>query len=283
MSGSKTDFERFLEQELLEIKGNYFPVKTNYLQRMLTKKVDCKSLHPNPQDEFTDPEIGPNYEIISEYEKQMRENTYNDKPIIVERLHPDGYMIINGHHRWAAALRLGRHELPVQVVNLMHEAEVEEILRNTRHTKRAVFDLDEVILRPADEEFLEPPLPSPKNRQYTERLYRGVPALMHFLEKNGYDLWVYSAEYYSTDYIQDLLSHYHVELDGFLSAAGKMRQLENRIRSAYEFTLNFDQVTVYQTRRGSRELRTVELKYSPGEWSQACMDAVDKLESGAET
>ncbi|MBP3241914.1 MAG: ParB N-terminal domain-containing protein [Oribacterium sp.] len=28
-------------------------------------------------------------------------------PIIVEKMYPDGYMILNGHHRWAAATRLG--------------------------------------------------------------------------------------------------------------------------------------------------------------------------------
>ena len=283
MSGSKTDFERFLEQEMQKLKGDYFPVKTNYLQRVLTRKAACKSLHPNPEDVFTDPEIGPNYSIISQYEQQMRENTYSNEPIIVERLHPDGYMIINGHHRWAAALRLGIRELPVQVVNLMHKAEVEEILRNTRHTKRAVFDLDEVILRPADDPFLEPPLPFPGSLRYKERLFRGVPALLHFLEKNGYDIWVFSANYYSIDYVRALFRHYHVELDGIFSAAGKMRSLEERIRNAYEITLNFDQTSVYQTRRGSKELRQADLEYSEGEWSQACMDAVNKLESEAVT
>ena len=27
-----------------------------------------------------------------------------EDPIVVEKVHPDGYMILNGHHRWAASM-----------------------------------------------------------------------------------------------------------------------------------------------------------------------------------
>ena len=45
-----------------------------------------------------------------------------NEPIPVEKMYPEGYMILNGHHRWAAALRLGQPEIPVKIVNLTHEA-----------------------------------------------------------------------------------------------------------------------------------------------------------------
>ena len=30
-----------------------------------------------------------------------------EEPLIVEKVHPEGYMLLNGHHRWAAALKTG--------------------------------------------------------------------------------------------------------------------------------------------------------------------------------
>ena len=70
-------------------------------------------LHANPNDEFTFPDIGPNYGIISRYEEEIRnsyrvkQEPFDDDPIIVEKLHSHGYLIMNGHHRWAAAKKQG--------------------------------------------------------------------------------------------------------------------------------------------------------------------------------
>lgn len=87
----------------------------NLILCLLTHKASCNKLHPNPTDEFCMPKIGPSYRIISGYEKKFREAINNGEspekgwgdPIIVEKMYPDGYMILNGHHRWAAATRLG--------------------------------------------------------------------------------------------------------------------------------------------------------------------------------
>ena len=64
------------------------------------------------------PKVGPNYKIISAYQQQyvdalkISRNYYEGEPIIVERTHPEGYRIVNGHHRWAAALRIGMAQIP---------------------------------------------------------------------------------------------------------------------------------------------------------------------------
>ena len=57
-------------------------------------------------------------EIISRYEHDyllLKDNPLNaesiaggiSEPIIVQRTKPEGYMILNGHHRWAAAVQTG--------------------------------------------------------------------------------------------------------------------------------------------------------------------------------
>ncbi|MBR0409403.1 MAG: hypothetical protein IJI25_00145 [Eubacterium sp.] len=67
------------------------------------KKADCSSLHPNPYDEFSQPEVGPSYRIISEYESRYLDAMkhgryyyfyYKNEPILVEKMYPEGYMIL---------------------------------------------------------------------------------------------------------------------------------------------------------------------------------------------
>ena len=39
------------------------------------------------------------------------------EPVIVHKMKPDGYMILNGHHRWAAALKTGLSKLRIEITN----------------------------------------------------------------------------------------------------------------------------------------------------------------------
>ncbi len=290
MAGGSTQFEKDVQQAVQKVKGVYFPVRTGMVDRMLTKKVPCKSLYPNPEDEFSMPDIGPNDGVISSYEQQFLENIrsgqyyfHGNEPIIVEQLHPDGYMIINGHHRWAAAVKIGQPEIPVHVVNLMHEADVKEILKNSTHEKRAAFDLDEVLLRGEDDPYLEKPLPSPWDKTYKERIRLGVPALFHALEKSGYDIWLYSMGYPSVDAVQDYFRLYHVNVTGVIAAVGTKKaaagaELEKLIQGKYRCTLHIDNDMVLQIRRDTREHREFPLSGAPDTWSREIIEVLEKLD-----
>lgn len=292
MAGTNARFDEFLAQEVQTTKGLFFPVKTSILRRLLTRKAYCEDLHPNPEDEFCVPKIGPNYKIISEYQQmyvnamKRSQNWYEGEPIIVERTHPEGYRIINGHHRWAAALRIGQPTIPVRVVNLTHEEDVKKILENSSHTKRAALDLDEVLFR--GEGPLERPLPFPWSKLYPERLRRGVSALFHFLAKNGYDIWLYSSNYYSTDYIQRYFRRYHGKITGVMTAVGKRakaaddagKSLEKLITNKYRFTVHIDNESVLQIVKETKDLREFALSGDDALWSREVMDAITQIEEG---
>ena len=293
MAGNKSLFDEFLAQEVQNAKGLYFPVKTGILRRLLTREAWCEDLHPNPEDEFCVPKIGPNYKIISEYQQQfvdalkISHHYYEGEPIIVERTHPDGYRIINGHHRWAAALRIGQAKIPVKVVNLTHEEDVKKILENSTHTKRAALDLDEVVFQESGP--LESAMPFPWNKLYKERLRLGVPALFHFLARNGYDIWLYSSNYYSTDYIRNYFRKYHVKVDGFIAAIGKRakaaeesgKKLEKMISDKYLYTVHIDRGMVLQIFSGKKDFRDIELSGEDSDWSKEVMAAVEEIEKSS--
>ena len=233
MEGRNTKFEAYLKENLDKYRGVYVPVRANLLQRLLVQELNCNKIHPNPDDEFCKPEIGPSYEIISRYEEVIRaarmrgDNKPYKEPVIVEKIRPDGYMLLNGHHRWAAAMRMGMKKIPVKVVNMTTESDIHRILNKTTNTKRVTLDLDEVVFAPDGEEgSAEKPLRWPLKKIFRERLRLGMPALFFFLRSHGYDIWVYTAKYYSPEYLHKLFWLYGAHIDGLETGTGRKRRLE---------------------------------------------------------
>ncbi len=292
MAGGKTQFEEYLEQEVRDSKGVYFPVKTLAVTRMLTRSANVHDLHPNPEDEFCMPEIGPNYEIISRYQKEflnaihMNQPFFSGDPLIVEKTYPNGYRIINGHHRWAAALMIGQSRIPIRIINLTHSDDVRKILEASAHEKRAALDLDEVVFAAGENVPLEPPLPFPWNRIYPERLRLGIPALFHNLSNQGYDIWLYSAQYYSTDSIRNYFRKYHVKVDGIITATGKRiessgesgKSLAKMITDKYRYTIHVDSQSVTQVIPETKTLHEFPLSGTADSWSLEVVEAIEKIE-----
>lgn len=286
-------FDQFIADEMAKYNGICFPVKSSVLKRFLTKRLPCKKLHPNPMDEFSMPSIGPSYRIISDYEQQIKQSIhYSDgdffskDPIIVEKMHPEDYIIVNGHHRWAAAMRLGVKKVPVKIVNLTHESDIKMILANSKHDKRVTIDLDEVIFGISDDSLLEKKLPFPFNYEYKERIRAGVPALFHFLAQNGYDIWVFTSKFYSMDYLKQLFKHYHAHVDGLVTGTAKRntesnearKRVDKLIADKYRYTLNIDDKMVLLTHSGSKDFTDYEIDTSNHKWSESIMSIVEGIE-----
>ena len=296
MAGGNIQFQQFLADEIRKVQGIYVPVHAGILRRALIRKVLLKHLHPNPDDEFCAPKIGPNYEIISGYETEYRrimQNPGNAKfvakgtkePLIVEKIRPDGYMIMNGHHRWAAAYRTGFKLLPVKIVNLTQEKDVQKMLEAAGHDRRVTLDLDEVVFRTDGNGLTEKPLLFPFRNIYKEKLRLGIPALFRYLGMNGYDVWVYSANYYSMDYIRDLFRMYHTRVAGIVTGTGRKapkgthtkEQLEKRMKDKYPLTLHIDNTAITRIDSSKKEFAEFPLSGSNESWSREIMDVIGAM------
>ena len=77
-------------------------VKASFWERIRTKTAKVGDINPNPLDEFSNPKIGPNESA---------------EPIEVQKLSSGGYEIVNGHHRWLAAIKTGLKDVPIKIVN----------------------------------------------------------------------------------------------------------------------------------------------------------------------
>ena len=91
--------------------------KASFWERITKKKINVEELHANPLDDFSNPKIGPCESAVSKYIKQINQTGKIDIPIEVQKLANGGYEIVNGHHRWLAAIKTGLQKVPIKIKN----------------------------------------------------------------------------------------------------------------------------------------------------------------------
>ena len=296
---AKTKLQSFIADEVDKVKGICVPVHASRLERALVRKVNCNKLHPNPDDEFCFPEIGPNESIISNYEKDYR-RAGSDRtsarmigsgiaePLDVQKIHPSGYMILNGHHRWIAAIRTGMSRLPVRIVNLTQEKEIRKMLELSKHDKRITLDLEEVAFVTGKDEKMEKSLSFPLNRIYFDRLRLGIPSLFAYLTGRGYDIWLYSSGYESVDYVRELLKLYHTHVTGIITGTARkapkdvktLKELEALMASKYSYTIHADKSLLLCVNSRTKEYREYPLS-GDAAWSAEIIDIIGAMEKNA--
>ena len=291
----KTQLAEYVDNDIKKQKGVYIPVRAGLIERLLIRKAHVSKLHPNEEDEFSMESVGPSYRIIGEYEAKFREalrleRRVFDEPLTVEKLRPNGYLLLNGHHRWAAAMRCGIKRVPIKIINCATESDIKKILEKSQHDKRVAIDLDEVIFRPADYKYLEKKaFTFPLSLRFKQRIRLGIPALLYYLVKHGYDIWVYAADYYSIDDIQKFFKAYSVHVDGIITGIGNQEQnntasakrMKELIANKYSMTLHIDNESILETHNTEKEFEEHEINASEEEWSKQTIAIIEEIEKRA--
>lgn len=89
-------------------------LKTGLFERLATRTLPTDALRPSPHDEFVS--LGPSESALARHVRHARENGSISGRIIVRKT-AKGFEIVNGHHRWAAAKKVGLTRVPVRWVN----------------------------------------------------------------------------------------------------------------------------------------------------------------------
>ena len=292
---AKTKLDELVAEDISKQKGVSIPVRAGLLERILVRKTACSNLHPNAEDEFSINTVGPSYRIINEYETKFREalrmeTRVFDDPLTVEKLRPKGYLILNGHHRWAAAMRCGIKRVPIKIINCATESDIKTILEKSQHDKRVAIDLDEVVFRAPDYKYLEKKaFTFPISLRLKQRVRLGIPGLFYYLAKNGYDIWVYAADFYSIDDIQRFFKAYSVHVDGIITGMGKREQIKSEseermkelINNKYSMTLHIDNETILETHNKTKEFNEYTIEAKEDEWSKKAIEIIEEIEKRA--
>ena len=110
----ESSFYPYVREDLAATEGKRKLIKASLFQRLVVRSLSPEEMHVNPDDEFD--------RIINEYVHEIPELKRIDQPIfpspiMVVKMESDGYMILNGHHRWAAAVKSGLSKVRAAVTN----------------------------------------------------------------------------------------------------------------------------------------------------------------------
>lgn len=291
MVRNKTELMQYVFDDVQKYEGFRHFAKASILERLLITKRPPRLLHPNPDDEFSMPAIGPHFGIINEYcAKFTAVGSSNDEklqePLYIEKMTRDGYMILNGHHRWAAAMLMGINALPVKIVNLTHEEDHRKMMEKSQNDKRVTFDFDEVLCtteaHPRAEQ--EPHLLIGSfEKRYKERLRWGAPTLIQELQREGFDVWIYTNNFYSVEYLQSFFHAYKVQVDGIINGVGRRKSKKaeavyrEMVAKKYHEVYNVDNDGVLSIQPGTREFESYDLEVSDREWANKVMDTIKSI------
>lgn len=286
---STDDFKRYVLDDLKNYEGLCRPVRASLLERLLVKKTKLDRLHPNPDDEFCFPSIGPNYEIISSYIEKFkfadkRGEKPLEEPLLVEKISTGGYMILNGHHRWFAAHRLGFKEVPVEIANVIPEETILNRIQNSERYMCVSFDLDEVLMTDGTAVSADRKLSFPMNLIFKKTLRRNAPALISELQKLGFDVWIYSGSYHSEQYIRLLFLLHKTKVDGIINFL-KPKQgnaIRDAFRSKYRYSVHIDNDGVLWVNTGTKEYDSISIDTAKKDWAAGAYFLIKNLKLGEE-
>ena len=91
---------------------------------------------------------------------------------------------------------------------------------------RISFDLDEVLFVDPNTFEIEDPPRFPLDRIYRERLRKGTVRLIHTLQEEGFEAWVYTSSFRSEKYIRSLFRCYGIRFDGIINAQRHLREVQ---------------------------------------------------------
>lgn len=284
MSLFGADYDRLVLDDIKTYEGLYRVVKSNLLERLLIRKTKMENLHPNPVDEFSIPSIGPNMTIVHDYEKAFRRAVQNDiepieEPLIIEKMSTGGYLLLNGHHRWFAAHRISAiKKVPVSIVNVVNEEDVLEIIDKSNNTKCVSFDLDEILLTDGKIYPKSKSLLFPFNLIYKYNLRFHASALINLLRSKGYDVWVYTGNYYSEEYIRFLFLLNHTRVDGVVNGV-KNKKSNNSIKDIfkekYKKSLHIDNNGVIAVDTTTKEYEIYDVETTPQNWAADVIKTIE--------
>lgn len=251
-------------------------IKAGIRERFFLKYVDPKKLHPNPSDEFSQAEVGPNLGIVSDYVGQIRFNQQHDidifeEPVIAQKMLPDGYLLLNGHHRWFAALRMGINKLHVKIVNVVGEEDVKRMLDSTNNDMLVSFDFDEVLTS-LDTNNQAAVINKLFEHKFDERLRIGAPEVISMLQSKGYDVCIYTAGYLSEEEINDFFSMYDVTVNIILNGFNDKRKnnhaagtkgIKDLAENKYKKIVHIDNESISIVNHETKELESYDID---GDW-----------------
>jgi len=160
--------------------------------------------------------------------------------------------------------------------------------KKTKHDSnrmRVSFDLDEVLFVLPETHKVEKELSFPFNRIYKERLRLGTVSLIHRLQKEGFEVWVYTSSFRSEKYIKGLFKHYNIRFDGIVNGDRHLSEVQRnrkdslpqKLPSKYRISLHIDDETIICTSGKLYGFNVYQLNAPDDMWEEKIMQRVYEI------
>lgn len=282
-------YKKYVIDDLNEHKGLYHVVKAPLYERIKSWNVDPRRLHPNPEDEFSMESVGPNWEIVSDYESSIRLNLESGKdifgePLLGVKLDRGGYMLINGHHRWMASFKVQEKKgfkykqvkVPFKAVNVVCDEDISKVLDKSNRDKCITIDLDEVLLVDKSPRF-------PYSIVYKSNLRENTDLLVREAQRFGFDVWVYTGSYASELYVRYLFAINRCKVDGVvngLNGKRKSTELKDIFRSKYKTIVHVDNHMITCVDTASKSYEIADIVGDQDVWASNSMAEIKRFALG---
>jgi len=277
------DYDRLVTEDIRSYAGLNHPVKTALPERLFHRWMKLKNIHPNPDDEFTNPAIGPNFEIVGNYVRNMADKTGSQKkmdPLFVEKMSAGGFMLLDGHHRWLAAHRLNMYTARVRILNVTPADEIISAVRSSERRMCVSFDLDEVLLTDGTKVPADRWIPVLHRISVKSGMRLRSPVLIRELQKLGFDVWVYSGGYRSETALKRIFRFHRVRVDGMVNGIRKKEQralIRKAFVEKYEVSLHIDGSDIVWVNTRTREYDTLPIGGNASDWGARTLQAVKQI------
>ena len=150
---------------------------------------------------------------------------------------------------------------------------------------RVSFDLDEVLFVSPRTHKTEPPLLFPFSLYFRERLRLGTPDLVRTLQRDGYEVWVYTSSFRSERYIRWLFRLYGVRFDGIVNGHRHLREVQRnnktilpqKLPNRYRISLHVDDEEVICSLGPQYGFRTYQLYAQDDDWKEKIIARAEQV------
>lgn len=157
--------------------------------------------------------------------------------------------------------------------------------RISEQRMRVSFDLDEVLFINPDTHKAEPALKFPFNKIFIERLRFGTPELIHRLQDEGFDVWIYTSSFRSERYIRTLFGLYRVRLDGIINGTRHLKEVQGKRKEIfpqkmpckYRISLHIDDEAVILTAGKKYGFNVYQLEAQDDDWKEKILERVYQI------
>lgn len=157
--------------------------------------------------------------------------------------------------------------------------------KNDSYKLRVSFDLDEVLFVSPVTHLTEPELKFPFNKLYKERLRLGTVDLIKRLQREGFEVWVYTSSFRTSKYIRRLFWFYHIRFDGIVNGQRHLKEVQGdrketlpqKMPSKYRISLHIDDESIICTHGRYYGFNVFQLNAQDDEWAEKIMQRVYEI------